>query len=115
MSKVSFKEFIKLLYVEKNLIYFRDVLQSPFPKNVQTWKMNELTIAFDLLNISKLTEDGKQMTVPMMKSKLLTNLNINQDNKEKLNDYLSQGKKTSELDYPFVQKTIWLNKNPKDW
>ena len=28
---------------------------------------------------------------------------------------MSKGKKPSELDYSYVQKKIWLNKNPRDW
>jgi hypothetical protein len=77
LSKPSFQQFIKLIYVEKNLIYFKGVLQSPLPTNIQTWKKFELTAAFDLLDISKTMENGKLMTVPMMKDKLLIHLNLN--------------------------------------
>ena len=111
----SFKEFIKLIYIEKKLNLFKGVLQSPLPKNIQTWKKSELTAAFDLIEISKTEEGGKLMTVPKMKAKLLNHLELNLLDKQRLETYTSQGKKPSELDYSYIRKIIWLNKNPKDW
>ena len=115
ISLPSFKEFITLLYIERNLNLFKGVLQSPLPKNIQTWKKSELTAAFDFLDISKTEEGGKLMTIPKMKAKLLNQLELNLQDKQRLETYTSQGKKPSELEYSFVQTTIWLNKNPKDW
>ena len=50
----------------------------------------------------------------MIKDKLLSHLNLNVLDKQRLYTFTSQGKKPSELEYSYVQKTIWLNKNPKD-
>ena len=50
ISKQAFDEFIKLLYIQKNLVHFKDKLCLPLPKNIQLWKKDELIAAFDLLN-----------------------------------------------------------------
>ena len=55
------------------------------------------------------------MTVPMMKDKLNKHLNINVVDKNRLDTFKTEGKHSSELEYSFVQKTIWMNKNPRDW
>ena len=55
------------------------------------------------------------MTVSMMKDQMLSHVNQNVLDKQRLDTFKSQGKKPSELEYTSVQKTIWLNKNPKDW
>ena len=50
-----------------------------------------------------------------MKDKLLLHFAENPSEKQKLQKYMSKGKKPSELDYLNVQKNVWLNKNPRDW
>ena len=115
ISKVAFNEYIKLLYVEKNVIYFKEVLQLPLPKNINTWKKCELIEAFEFIDLSMTLENGKPMTVPMMKEKLFSHILSNSADKERLDSFLSKGEKPHEINYSIVQKIVWLNKNPKDW
>ena len=116
ISKQAFDEFIKLLYIQKNLVHFKDKLCLPLPKNIQLWKKDELIAAFDLLNINRKTmENGKPMSVLSMKKKLLSHTESNVFDKQRLDTYLSKGELPHKLDYSFVQKCVWLNKNQKDW
>ena len=71
--------------------------------------------AFEFLNIDKNCENGKPMTVSKMKEKLLNHTTSNPVDKESLDTFLSKGEKPSDINYTSVQKTVWLNKNPKDW
>ena len=50
-----------------------------------------------------------------MKEKLVNHTTANALDKERLDTFLSKGEKPSDIDYTLVQKTVWLNKNHKDW
>ena len=106
----SFKEFIKLLYIEKNATLFKGVLKLPLPKNVQAWRKAVLMDVFNFLGIASTDEQGKSLTVKVMKSFLLTHLETNQFDKKKLDSFESTGKSISEVSYDFVIQTIWLHK-----
>ena len=58
-----FKEFIKLLYIEKNATLFKGLLT----KNVQAWRKADLTDVFNFLGIASTDEQGKSLTVKVMK------------------------------------------------
>ena len=115
VSNGAFQEFIKLLYIEKNIKLFRDELELPLPSNIKKWKKFELENAFNFLSVEKTCANGKSLTVPKMKDKLLLYFVENPSEKQKLKKYMSKGKKPSELDFLNVQKKVWLNKNPRDW
>ena len=85
---------------------FKEVLQLPLPKNILSWKKFELTNAFDLLDISKNSENGKPMTVSLMKKKLLSHTISNVSDKQKLNEFSSEGEKPHKIEYSLVQKTV---------
>ena len=99
ISKEAFHEFIKVLYIEKNAILFKDILQLPFPKNIHTWKKGDLINAFDFLKIDKMNDKGKPMTVQKMKEKLLGYTAANASEKHRLDTFLSEGEKPSEVQY----------------
>ena len=70
---------------------------------------------FNFLGIASTDEQGKSLTVKVMKNCLLTNLETNQLDKKKLDSFESTGKSISEVRYDFVIQTIWLHKPPKCW
>ena len=107
--------FIKLVYIEKNITLFKHDLQLPLPKNIKAWQKKDLSNAFDFLEISSIDHNGKNLTVPMLKDKLIRHLECRSDDIEKLKTYRSKGVKMSELAYSHVRNIIWLHKTPKFW
>ena len=115
LSNIAFKEFIKLLYIEKNLSLFKNVLQLPLPENIQKWKKSDLISVYKFLGVSVTNKQGKQLTIPNLKQNLINHLGKSGGDKEKLASYKTEGKKLNELDYSFVKHIVWLNKDPKFW
>jgi len=111
----AFKEFVKLIYIEKNITLFKNIVQLPLPKNIQCWIKTDLVGVYDFLELSKVDEKGKSLTVKAMKSRLVNHLATNQFDKIRIDSYRSQGKKAKEVSYESVLHTIWLNKVPKYW
>ena len=115
LSYVAFKEFSKLIYINKHINLFKNVLQLPMPKNIQVWRKSDLLKVHDYLNISSNDKCGKLLSLAMLRENLKTHLENNSSDKEKLVHFKSEGKSISELEFGYVKHVIWLNKNPKFW
>ena len=74
-----------------------------------------MVILFDFLNISKIGENDRVLTVPMLKSRLIKYLDENIGAKEKLKSFKSKGINVVDLDFDHVRHIIWQNKPPKFW
>ena len=115
LAKSAFKQFIQLIYIEKNTQIFKGIVQTTLPKNVKKWGKADLILAFNTLNISTKGEDGKELLVPALKDKFSSHLDVNKSDKRQIDSLTSEGLSPLDLDYSCVQKMIWLNKNPRDW
>ena len=115
LSYPFFQKFVKLLYIEKNASLFKGMVQLPLPKNIRTWKKVDLITAFSILDIPTVGENDKDLLVPELKVKITSHLNVNPSEKSKLDSFISDGISPLDIEYACVQKTIWLNKNPRDW
>ena len=78
ISKTSFDEFIKLIYIEKNAHLFKGMVKMSLPKNVNSWKKSDLITAFNALDISTKGDNGKDLLVQALKQKILNYLEQNE-------------------------------------
>ena len=84
-------------------------------KNIVKWKKNDLISAYQLLNLDWKDSNGKDLLVKALRSSLVAHLVANPADRNKLDKNLSEGVSPADIDFKIVQKTLWLNKNPRDW
>ena len=115
ISYGSFQKFVKLIYIFKNASLFKGLVKLPMSKNILKWKKNDLISAYQLLNLDWKDSNGKDLLVTALRSSLVSHLIANPTDQNKVDKNLSEGVSPVDIDFKIVQKTLWLNKNPRDW